>query len=137
MCVRLEVTCSNGLKIDDKNYDIGNILDEKVELSLLYDYYGDLLKDNHRDIFREYILDDMSLSEIAVLHGITRQGVHDSIKRSTRQLRDYEDKLSLVSKAKKIDSLVKDTINIVVTDTLGVEDRETIIQNLKQISEEV
>ena len=87
---------------------ISEILDEKYELSLLYDYYGGLLKNNHKEIFELYVLDDMSLSEIASEQGITRQGVHDSIKRTTKQLWDYEHNLNLVEKGKKINKYLKE-----------------------------
>ena len=63
---------------------------------MLYDFYGALLKENQRQIFEEYILDDYSLSEIAQDMGITRQGVHDALKRTTARLQGYEDKLGLV-----------------------------------------
>ena len=69
---------------------------QRVELSMLYDFYGALLKENQRQIFEEYILDDYSLSEIAQDMGITRQGVHDALKRTTVRLQGYEDKLGLV-----------------------------------------
>ena len=71
-------------------------LDKKVHLSMLYDFYGELLKDNHKEIFENYVLDDLSLSEIADFKGISRQGVHDIIKRSTKQLEEYEERLKLM-----------------------------------------
>ena len=69
---------------------------QRVELSMLYDFYGALLKENQRQIFEEYRLDDYSLSEITQDMGITRQGVHDALKRTTVRLQGYEDKLGLV-----------------------------------------
>ena len=73
-------------------------IEERVELSLLYDFYGALLKENQQQMFEAYILDDFSISEIADNMGITRQGVHDAIKRATKQLKDYEAKLGLVER---------------------------------------
>ena len=60
----------------------GHSIEERVELSLLYDFYGALLKDNQRRMFEASILDDYNLSEIAEDENITRQGVHDAIKRA-------------------------------------------------------
>ncbi len=73
-------------------------LDQIVELSLLYDFYGKLLKDHQREIYEDYILNDLSLSEIALEQDISRQGVHDVIKRCSKQLMDYEAKLQLIKK---------------------------------------
>lgn len=76
-------------------------LEERLELSLLYDFYGALLKENQKRMFEENILEDYSYSEIAEEEGISRQGVHDSIKRATKQLHEYEEKLGLATRFKK------------------------------------
>lgn len=73
-------------------------LKEVVRLSYLYDFYGPLLKDRHRKIFEEYVLDNLSLSEIAGEYGITRQGVYDVVKRCSEKLENYEQKLNLYYK---------------------------------------
>lgn len=72
--------------------------DEIVELSVLYDFYGALLKENHRAIFEDYVWHNLSLGEIASERQITRQGVYDIVRRCRIRLREYEEKLSLVSK---------------------------------------
>ena len=72
---------------------------EKIfEQAMLYDFYGELLKDNQKEVFENYVLDNLSLSEIAEERGISRQAVHDMIKRADRTLNEYEDKLHLVEK---------------------------------------
>lgn len=76
-------------------------LDKLVELSMLYDFYGALLKEHKRQIFEDYILNDLSLSEIAKEEGISRQGVHDLIKRCSRELYEYEEKLALMEKFRR------------------------------------
>ena len=68
---------------------------EIVKLSYLYDFYGPLLKERHREIFEAYVLNDLSLGEIASEYGITRQGVYDIVKRCSGRLKEYEDKLRL------------------------------------------
>lgn len=73
-------------------------LDRIVELSLLFDFYGELLKDHKKQIFEDYILNDLSLSEIAEEQGISRQGVYDLVKRCSKELMEYENKLKLVEK---------------------------------------
>lgn len=76
-------------------------LEQRIELSLLYDFYGALLKENQRRMFEAWILDDYGYTEIAEEEGISRQGVYDAIKRATRQLREYEQKLGLVERFEK------------------------------------
>ncbi len=73
-------------------------LDEIVELSVLYDFYGALLKENHRRVFEDYVWNNYSLAEIASGQNITRQGVYDIIKRCRTRLHEYEEKLGLVHK---------------------------------------
>ena len=89
----------NGEKMAENRHSI----EERVELSL----YGALLKENQRRMFEASILDDYNLAEIAEDENITRQGVHDAIKRACKQLREYEQKLGLVEKFEKQKEFVK------------------------------
>ncbi len=73
-------------------------LDEFFHISILYDFYGELLNDHKKRVFEDYFLNDLSLSEIADELNISRQGVHDIVKRCTQELKDYEDRLSLVNR---------------------------------------
>ena len=73
-----------------------------VKQSLLYDFYGDLLTDHQKYIYESYVLENLSLAEIADEAGISRQGVHDTIKRCNTLLDDYEEKLKLVDRFLKI-----------------------------------
>lgn len=90
----------DGIKKDDR-------IEERVELSILYDFYGALLKENQQRMFEACILEDYNFTEIAQEEGISRQGVYDSIRRSTKQLREYEEKLGLVAKFEKQKELAK------------------------------
>ena len=72
---------------------------EKIfEQGLLYDFYGELLTKHQQKIYEDAVYNDMSLGEIAQEMGISRQGVHDLIKRCDKILSDYEDKLHLVER---------------------------------------
>ena len=73
-------------------------MEKIVRQSLLYDFYGELLTEHQKNIYEDVIINDLSYSEIARLNGITRQGVHDMIKRCDKILEDYEAKLKLVEK---------------------------------------
>ena len=82
-------------------------IEGRLELSILYDFYGALLKDNQQRMFEASILEDYNFSEIAQEEGITRQGVYDTVKRATKQLELYEEKLGLVARFRKQKELVE------------------------------
>lgn len=77
-------------------------MEEKVKQAYLYDFYGELLNDRQRKIFEDFVLNDLSLSEIAEEEGISRQGVHDMVKRCIKTLESYEEKLHLLEKFLRI-----------------------------------
>lgn len=73
-------------------------MEKFVEQSLLYDFYGELLTERQKRVFEDVVLNDYSLSEVAADLEISRQGVHDMIKRCNTILDGYESKLHLVEK---------------------------------------
>ena len=73
----------------------GYVVAKNLEVSVLVDFYGDMLTDKQRNFLDLYYNEDLSLSEIAENEGITCQGVRDSIKRAEVQLFDMESKLHL------------------------------------------
>ena len=79
---------------------------KNLEISLLLDFYGDMLTEKQRDVVELYYNEDLSLAEIAAHSGITRQGVRDSIKRAEAQMLEYESRLGLAQRFREIrDSL--------------------------------
>ena len=77
-------------------------MEKIVEQGLLYDFYGVLLTEHQRRIYEDAVMNDMSLSEIAQEAGISRQGVHDLIKRCDKTLEEYESRLHLMEKFRNI-----------------------------------
>jgi Uncharacterized protein conserved in bacteria len=69
-----------------------------IEISMLYDFYGQLLTAKQQELLKLYHEDNYSLSEIAENYGISRQGVHDSVKKAEKALHEYENKLGLIDK---------------------------------------
>lgn len=69
--------------------------------SMLYDFYGELLTEHQKEIYEDFILNDLSLAEIAEEHHISRQGVHDLVKRCDKILVSYEEKLHLLERFTK------------------------------------
>lgn len=71
-----------------------------LQMSLLFDFYGDILTEKQREVFDLYYNEDLSLTEIAEHTGITRQGVRDSLVRAEHTLTSLEKTLGLVAKSK-------------------------------------
>ena len=87
-------------------------MEKIVEQGLLYDFYGELLTEHQRQVYESCVFDNLSLGEIAVDFGISRQGVHDLIKRCDKTLQGYEEKLHLLQKFLRIKETVKEIESI-------------------------
>ena len=73
-------------------------MEDKIKSGYLYDFYGELLTAHQRSVYEMSINEDLSISEIADSLSVSRQAVHDIIRRCDHQLEDYEEKLHLVDK---------------------------------------
>ena len=109
-------------------------MDEIFKQSLLYDFYGELLTEHQKEIYEQFIVEDLSLSEIAKDAGISRQGVHDLVKRCDKILEEYEAKLHLVEKFLSIKEKVHQ-INELLED--AKTDESQLIQDIRKISGEI
>lgn len=72
-----------------------------LEMTLLLDFYGELLTEKQKTCFDLYYNQDLSLGEIAEEAGISRQGVHDSLARAEATLLDFEEKLGLLARDRR------------------------------------
>lgn len=79
-----------------------------VELTILYDYYGELLTEKQRLYFEDYYFNNLSLQEIAENNQISRNAVHKSLKDITCKLKYYEEILKLYEKGRQIEKLIQD-----------------------------
>lgn len=73
-------------------------MEKFVEQTLLFDFYGELLTEHQKKIYEDVVFGDLSYTEVAEKKNISRQSVHDLIKRCNRILEGYEAKLHLVEK---------------------------------------
>ena len=80
-------------------------IEQREELIELYDLYFELLTEKQKEYFEEYYFDDLSIGEIALYHEVSRNAVHDQLKKVIKNLEDYENKLNLLKKIKKIQEL--------------------------------
>lgn len=127
--LRYDMTCVRTNSKDGQKINMEKI----VEQGILYDFYGELLTAHQRRIYEDAVFNDLSLSEIAEDNGISRQGVHDLLKRCDKILAEYESKLHLVEKfthikqkVERIESLSGEMEQSGVSGQIGVLAREIL-----------
>ena len=74
------------------------MVDETLQNTMLFDFYGDLLTEKQYEYFDLYHNEDLSLSEIAEGAGISKQGVYDIINRAEKALMEIENKTGIIQK---------------------------------------
>lgn len=89
-------------------------MEKNVEITLLYDIYGNMLTEKQSEAIELYYNDDLSLAEIADFAGISRQGVRDNIKRAENVLYDVEEKLGIAKRFLKIKKKLSEIDNIII-----------------------
>ena len=105
-------------------------LEKIYKQTMLFDFYGELLTEHQKQVYEDVVYNDLSLSEIAETYGISRQGVHDLIKRCDKLLQGYEDKLHLIERFGK----AKETVRLIqmMTEISG-EGAEVLRKRLEDI----
>ena len=110
---------------------------QTYRMTMLFDFYGELLTEHQKDVYEQVVLEDYSLSEIAQMKGISRQGVHDLVKRCQKILEGYEAKLHLVEKflsVKEKISLIDKTLAEWEEDG---KDPEEIVKKVRRIADDI
>ena len=109
-------------------------MEDRVEISLLMDFYGPLLTQKQNEIMQWYYNDDLSLAEIAEINQTSRQAIHDLIKRCYKQLLSYESKLNLLQKSmdreKEIINFLEDLKNKYSIDDKDIIKYKEKLENL-------
>ena len=113
-------------------------MEKIVRQGLLYDFYGELLTEHQRQVYEAVVYENLSLAEIAAEQGISRQGVHDIVKRCDKMHLEYEEKLQLVAKFMKIQKQVQEIVRISeVYEKNGSEDKLEYCRKVRQLSAEI
>ena len=110
-------------------------MEKFVRQTLLFDFYGELLTVHQQRIYEDVVCNDMSCSEVAAEQGVSRQGIHDLVKRCNRQLEEYEEKLHLVQKFLDIQNKVR----LIREEALRASDEKRMpdVQGILRISDEI
>ena len=108
-------------------------MDKILENTLLYDFYGPLLTPHQRSIFEDVRFRDLSLSEAAEEYGVSRQGIHDQLKRIDALLTGYEEKLGLVARFAAVKALTGEMRKALSRLESGPEeDRSSVLRELSE-----
>lgn len=111
------------------------MLDPIARLSLLNDFYGSLLTTRQQEVMRLYHEENLSLSEIAEEFGISRQGVHDTLKNAEHALLEYEDKLGLVARLEETKQDVAKIDGLIARMLEQYQSNSVLSKELEQIKE--
>ena len=93
----------------------GGLMETIFERTLLFDFYGELLTERQQEIYEDVVMNDMSLSEAAEAYGISRQGIHDTLRRCERAMQEMEQKLHAVEQFEKVRRAVE-SMDRILTD---------------------
>lgn len=104
------------------------MLDKVLRIGLLFDFYGALLTDKQQRCLELHYLNDLSLAEIADEFNVSRQAVHDILRRAEQLLIEYEEKLKLVERSQRQHQTIQQ-----VYDLIG--DLPANLRQLPQISQ--
>ncbi|MBK5246514.1 MAG: YlxM family DNA-binding protein [Peptostreptococcaceae bacterium] len=114
------------------------MLNKIAEASLLFDFYGQLLTKKQQQVMRLYHEENYSLSEIGDEFSISRQGVHDTLKKAENALTEYEKKLGLVNKlesSQKVIAKIEESIDQMMEENDGNKKICEKLINIKDVIE--
>ena len=109
---------------------------QTYRMTMLYDFYGDLLTDRQKEFYDLYYNEDLSLSEIAENYDISRQGVRDVIVRAEAAMTEIEDKTHLIRRFHQMRKQFKE-IEAVAQRLQRLNDRDYQDRELDDIAEEL
>ena len=100
-------------------------MEKIVQQGFLYDFYGELLTEHQRNVYESVVYENLSLGEIAADMGVSRQAVHDLIKRCDRILEGYEAKLGLIKRFGEVRTRIEQ-VEEILNNPINEEDRQKL-----------
>ncbi len=113
------------------------IIEKRVELGMLLDFYGPLLSERRREVMQMYFGEDMSLQEIADTLGISRQAVHDLEKSASLQLYKHEEALGLLQRYRRFEQEIQKCTDLVKQVRGADEDDRQTLKEIKSTLERI
>jgi len=113
-----------------------NSLEQRVRLGRLFDAYGCLLTEKQQKCLELYFCDDLSLAEIADELEVSRQAIHDLIKRVEHTLERYESKLALLARDDHDKKLLEEMSRL-LADHLAQSGGSVELQQVRRILDEL
>lgn len=131
---KISDTLCKGDVLDMVNEDA---FEKRTRLNTYFDFYGQLLTQKQRDVFRMYYLNDYSLGEISQELHISRQGVFDVLKRSEKVLEGYEKKLGLVKRFEEKQGELKDAFKRLkeIGEVMPADKKAELLDIIKELNE--
>lgn len=105
-------------------------MERNIELSMLLSYYGAFLTQRQQALLSLHVDEDYSLTEIAERENISRQGVHDALKRAEAQLYEMEARLGLVRRVRQMEEGLLALQTQVEQMELGAEQRQALLKQI-------
>ncbi len=113
-------------------------MEKIVEQGLLYDFYGELLTQHQKQIYEDAVYNDLSLVEIAQEYDISKQGVHDLLRRCTNSLEGYEKKLHMIERTDRIRNQLSELQKAAEDEAADIDFlRKSIVKAIDSIAEEL
>lgn len=105
-----------------------------LQMTLLFDYYGELLTEKQNTFFDLYYNQDLSLAEISEEAGISRQGVHDALAKAEAALLSFEEKLGCVAKEQQLQQQL-DIIRTAAEELGSLPQAARILEAVRELKE--
>ena len=113
------------------------VMEKIVEQGLLYDFYGSLLTKHQQEIYEKVVYDNLSLNEVAETEGVSKQAVHDLMRRCTLIMRGYEEKLGMIRRFGKIRESAQKLRSIAASRDIPEAQASSLLGIAKEICEDL